>query len=127
MDPFDISSISSESRTGWYRILDDYTNRKLTMPDKDKFAALDGVVEQIQIQRNDHYIFGMFRSDIPIALLWWVKLLPREKFYSKYTDNLRRAPSWSWASQDYQASFKFAIFVEESHRRFTAEIIEVSN
>jgi Heterokaryon incompatibility protein (HET) len=132
--PFDITSLSSDSHMEWYRIIEDYTNRKLTYPDKDKFAALVGVAQKVRKKKNDRYIAGLFQSHLPDALLWCIH--PR---FARETDgspqtNPYRAPSWSWASLDSPVSFFLPKYLEQyllvEGRRsqsiaYTADVVEV--
>ena len=72
MAPFTMDWLARKDHHGWYQILEEYTSRQLSFPGKDKFHALAGVVQRVQQEWPDDYIAGLFRSDLPAALLWGI-------------------------------------------------------
>jgi hypothetical protein len=71
----------------------------------DKLVAFSGLASAFLQKRkdfNDVYLAGLFRNDLPQALLWkhpvnYVNTAPRSLEY--------RAPSWSWASVDGKITY----------------------
>jgi hypothetical protein len=70
-----------------------YTRCSLTYLDKDIFVALEGIVEKLEALREDEYVAGFFRKDLPQCLLWSVGVPCRFPNGPSV-----RAPTWNWAS-----------------------------
>jgi hypothetical protein len=96
----------------WFTILEEYTDRELTYPEKDKLAALSGIATQMRTAMDDVYIAGHFWKTLPLSLNWHVnspwhnkrrRRIPRRIIEQVAADNSERhnkTPSWSWASMD---------------------------
>jgi hypothetical protein len=77
-------------RDVWWRIIEDYSSRKLTK-DSDKFAALAGITSVIEERFRDKTFAALSLNDFHHDLFWDVE---------QETDRppLDKIPSWSWAS-----------------------------
>ncbi|KAH7370141.1 heterokaryon incompatibility protein-domain-containing protein [Rhexocercosporidium sp. MPI-PUGE-AT-0058] len=85
----------------WYDILYDYTRRDLTFSN-DKLVAISGIASVVGTCIQDEYFGGLWRHDMPRALLWSPfeeETLPNAPHESRLPP-IYRAPSWSWASMD---------------------------
>lgn len=85
-------------------IVQNYSSRSLTCPQKDKIIALGAVAEHIASIFDDKHSAGIFESHLPASLLWSTfnsELSHRPKTY--------RAPSWSWASVDGEVVCEISI------------------
>jgi hypothetical protein len=81
----------------WSRILkEDYTARSLTN-EMDKLPALAGLAQDAQRLTGDEYCAGLWRSSLPLDLLWKRKSREFMQIPSGF-----RAPTWSWAALDGQ-------------------------
>ncbi|KAM7210293.1 hypothetical protein V8F06_014321, partial [Rhypophila decipiens] len=81
--------------TGWNRVLAQYTLCRLTM-DSDKLVAISGIVDYLERITGDECLAGLWRSQMPKALLWSV-------FWDAENESPCpewRAPSWSWTSHN---------------------------
>jgi hypothetical protein len=78
----------------WYTLVSAFSHRSLTI-DKDRLPAIGGIAEHFNLQLEDEYLAGIWRSSLQIWLLWTVNGLakPYEPRSSTFL-----APSWSWAS-----------------------------
>ncbi|PQE07267.1 heterokaryon incompatibility protein [Rutstroemia sp. NJR-2017a BVV2] len=76
----------------WYRMIENFTSRKLTYQD-DRLPAIAGLAKKFAAIANGNYYAGLWRGDLFIGLLWKRKILDPTKI-----DRTSRAPSWSWAS-----------------------------
>jgi hypothetical protein len=76
----------------WYRILDDYATRALSVS-SDKLPAISGLAREFHSQINSTYKAGIWLEDIHCGLIW---------SYSEHgiKPDSYRAPSWSWAAMD---------------------------
>ncbi|CAM1502476.1 Fc.00g044600.m01.CDS01 [Cosmosporella sp. VM-42] len=91
-----------------YSIVEDYTQRLLAMPTKDKLVAIAAIMETLNTTPGvptDDYICGYLRRDLLEKLYWY---LPKKKH--QYDVNAigtpqYRAPSWSWAATDHACRF----------------------
>lgn len=78
--------------------MQDYSTRRLSYPNIDKFPAIAGVAQAFASLTNDEYIAGFFKKTLPQALLWqhaYPLLKATQPASGKY-----RCPSWSWAKTD---------------------------
>ncbi|PVH77498.1 HET-domain-containing protein [Cadophora sp. DSE1049] len=85
----------------WYDIVYDYTRRDLTFSN-DKLVAISGIASIVGTCIQDEYYAGLWRHDMPRALLWSPyeeETLPNAPHKSRLPP-IYRAPSWSWASID---------------------------
>jgi hypothetical protein len=57
----------------------------------DRLPAISGIVQDIQHDKKDRYLAGLWERDLPQALLW------RMEFAGIRSEEYR-APTWSWAS-----------------------------
>ncbi|KAF4447797.1 hypothetical protein F53441_8700 [Fusarium austroafricanum] len=97
-EDYSITSISTA--TSYYDLVISYTTLQLTFPDKDKLVAFASVARRCTSGLGNDYYAGIFRSIMPIGLLWqatWEGCVRRPDVY--------RAPSWSWASVDGRIFF----------------------
>lgn len=89
------SGAATEHPKSWGDIVENYSQRHLTVED-DKLPALAAVAERYaEIAPVTEYLAGMWRQDLLLQCLWRVwdpKKTRRPKSY--------RAPSWSWAALD---------------------------
>ncbi|KAH8810936.1 heterokaryon incompatibility protein-domain-containing protein [Xylogone sp. PMI_703] len=88
-------------RPSWKNIIEDFTARSLTYT-SDKLPALSGYAKHIHSLTRDFYLAGLWKEDLVAQLLWWIdiRLSVTDSRPVSY-----RAPSWSWASVDYQVHF----------------------
>ncbi|KAF2036234.1 hypothetical protein EK21DRAFT_106338 [Setomelanomma holmii] len=89
--------------TGWYRMVQDFTRRKMTY-DADRLPAIAGLARKFATAVDDRYHAGLWRKDLLIGLLWH----PVTRTTGKKNSN-SRAPSWSWASVDCSISYSSII------------------
>ncbi len=85
----------------WYNLIYDYTRRDLTFSN-DKLVAISGIASIVGTCIQDEYCAGLWRNDMPRALLWSPyeeETLPLPPHQARLPP-LYRAPSWSWASID---------------------------
>ncbi|KAK2752251.1 heterokaryon incompatibility protein [Colletotrichum kahawae] len=85
----------------WCNLIDDYSSRRLTYPEKDKLVAFSALASLMEEATSDQCIAGHLWKSIPQSLLW---LIDRQETYGfdaylKLRKSLR-IPSWSWASVD---------------------------
>ncbi|KIL89213.1 hypothetical protein FAVG1_07607 [Fusarium avenaceum] len=92
-EDYSIPNVSTAIR--YYDLVISYTTRQLTFPEKDKLVAFASIARRYTSGLGNDYCAGIFRSIMPIGLLWqatWEGWVRRPAAY--------RAPSWSWASVD---------------------------
>ncbi|KAH8203457.1 hypothetical protein TruAng_002328 [Truncatella angustata] len=80
----------------WPEVVEAYTARLLSKQE-DRLNAIAGIVASIQRNstvkgQNDEYLHGLWRSSLPLSLLWYSKHEPENKRLIKV------APTWSWGS-----------------------------
>ena len=128
MAPFQTDWLKRKDRQGWYQVLEKYSSLMLSFPDKDKFHALAGVVSRVQQEWPDEYVAGLFRSDLPMALLWGIPSDWDGGTSPAVSSHEYRAPSWSWASLDRSVSFSFPkACLDERGRIKYAEVMEATS
>ncbi|KAE8450587.1 hypothetical protein EG329_005931 [Mollisiaceae sp. DMI_Dod_QoI] len=75
----------------WSQLVTDYAYRALTCP-QDRLVAISGLAQKHKRGLKDEYLAGLWKNDMPRALLWTVP----PPFSTKAA--MYVAPSWSWAS-----------------------------
>ena len=75
----------------WYRMMENFSRRKLTF-EKDKLAAMAGIVEEFGGLVGDTPAMGLWRGDMLNGLLW------RTDEPTRRLDCHDAMPSWSWTS-----------------------------
>ncbi|GAW24240.1 hypothetical protein ANO14919_138230 [Xylariales sp. No.14919] len=76
----------------WIETLGIYLSSHLTYPEKDLFAALDGVGTELQRLSGSVYKYGMLASTLPEALLYTTD------DYGKPDQRDSTRPTWHWSS-----------------------------
>jgi hypothetical protein len=102
----------------WYKMMEDYSSRKLTF-EKDKLPALAGMVEVFQDHVDDAPLLGLWRRDILNGLLWRADK-PVERVSLPGV-----VPSWSWISVSGRVSWGrllFSILPEDQLEVISAEV-----
>lgn len=90
------NSGSLSMRDHWFSIVEDYSQRSLTY-EADKLPALSGLAQTLT-QSHGTYFAGLFRMDLPSALLWRSKIAQSPHELQPRRPCHYRAPSWSWAA-----------------------------
>jgi hypothetical protein len=75
----------------WYRIMEEYLQRRLTYA-RDRLPAISGVAQELAAALEDEYICGLWKSDMATGLLW----TSRDR--CGYFADEKSWPSWSWSS-----------------------------
>jgi hypothetical protein len=87
---------AAQSLRHWYRLVSDYTERKLTYA-RDRLPAISGVARIISERFGWTYVAGLWTHDLEAALLWGVYEPDTPLAINPTHYN---GPSWSWASAD---------------------------
>ncbi len=82
--------------TAWHRIVEQYSNRKLTMPG-DKLPAISGIASKIRKATHSEYIAGLWKNNFAFDLLWH-RTTPAPSDGDFHALETWRAPSFSWSS-----------------------------
>jgi Heterokaryon incompatibility protein (HET) len=90
----------------WGSVVYESTGRRLSFPE-DRLAAVTGVTAELQSVCQDECIFGLWHNNF-IRQLCWVRAGPPESASAALTEKgiLHCAPEWSWASRQFQTSFR---------------------
>lgn len=106
-----VSPAGLETYTGrlnvfWKGIMNVYSRCGLTMPEKDKYRAIQAISSHIARNTADDFVEGFFWSQLPKALCW-MTVHERPDIAAKHNHRAAkyRAPSWSWASMDCRLNF----------------------
>ncbi|KAK0721850.1 heterokaryon incompatibility protein-domain-containing protein [Lasiosphaeria miniovina] len=95
----------------WYAMLSDFTSRELTEPN-DIFASITSIAQLVHSVVKCRYLAGLWEDDMPRGLMWKARIqlyagrhppLTKPKASGRRKgepkgDEVKRAPSWSWAS-----------------------------
>ena len=85
----------------WIFLVEQYVTRKITFH-SDRMPAIAGIAEEVQRQTGYTYAAGLWIQDLHRGLLW--SYHGRGTMGETYT-----APSWSWASLEYEDQKRPAI------------------
>ena len=99
----------SKAAIEWNRIVDMYTMCDLTK-ESDKLIAISGIASEFHrtwLKPEDKYLAGLWKSQLPNALLWSAAGPSHRGDTSKWSRPKQyRAPSWSWASIEGPVSLR---------------------
>lgn len=84
---------------GWYKLVNDYTKRKLHQA-SDRLPAIGGIATEVARVTGDRYLAGLWQKTLLRDLMWSTKTC---EWLSRPTE--WRAPSWSWASVDSPVTY----------------------
>lgn len=101
----DRDSMGSVSHRPWIKMVEHYSGRAISFS-SDKLPAISALAARVAGQSNDHYLAGIWRSDLLRCLLWHRQVRRQFREHESNApwqdDGLRKAeylaPSWSWAS-----------------------------
>lgn len=82
----------------WYRLIESYTYRHLSVP-QDRILAVSGIAERYGRLLGDKYYAGHWRSSLARSLYW------KAKDPSRPRPQVPQGPSWSWLSLDGPVEF----------------------
>lgn len=85
----------------WSDIVEEFTRRKIGK-DEDRLPALAGLAKKYRDATGYEYLAGVWRQELPAALLWEKKGWNYLKSPAGF-----RAPSWSWASLEGEIRVPF--------------------
>lgn len=99
-----------------------YTAKRLTYV-KDKLPALSGLASRVKDYLEDEYIAGLWRGDMPMSLIWYVRSNSKRSALSTYL-----SPSFSWVSINrpviYPALHRYNEFGGPMYGSLTVEVLE---
>ncbi|KAK7425605.1 hypothetical protein QQZ08_007928 [Neonectria magnoliae] len=77
----------------WYRIVEDFTTRNLTVP-TDSLPALAGLAQVFSESHQTIYLAGLWKGDLQVGLGWYLATDHGRPLQT----NAPSAPTWSWVS-----------------------------
>ncbi|KAF2744837.1 HET-domain-containing protein, partial [Sporormia fimetaria CBS 119925] len=93
-------SMPEELYENWRKAVHAYSIRQLSF-ESDKLPAIAGLAQAFAETTGDHYLAGLWQTRLLRELLWSTRPeIPTAR------PEERRAPSWSWASVDYDITYK---------------------
>ena len=98
-----------DRRSRWFSIAEQYSRRNLTFG-KDKLPALSGLAQNFAEEQSlEGYAAGLWKDDMPSALLWMVihdsRSVSTDDPSSTKKRGEYRAPTWSWMSMDGEIDY----------------------
>lgn len=106
-EPF-FGNLEADKLYLWKTIVQQYTDRNLTNTD-DKLNAVMGITSELETLWRDINIYGLWTKWFIDLLAWHKPDIEREE-----GRNLKRAPSWSWASLDGVVAYEGSISTEDA-------------
>lgn len=108
---FPAQTMVEEVREMWYRIMEEYSRRKLTKT-SDKFPAISGLATLVQTCLADEYVAGLWSKEIPHGISWkalsgYEQTTPRE---AGPNSSECCFPSWSWAACKYPLDYQYHLY-----------------
>ena len=115
-EEFFSKKIHHQRHANWHQLVKVYSPKRLTYS-SDKLLAITGLAKQYMARNRLHasdYLAGLWKPQLPHALLWRVEKGRRPKRY--------RAPTWAWASIDGEVTYPEPA---SSARESCTEIIDI--
>ncbi|EAQ87603.1 hypothetical protein CHGG_04222 [Chaetomium globosum CBS 148.51] len=101
-------NLDSDKLYLWKTIVQQYTERTLTVPD-DRLPAIQGITNELEVLWRDTNVYGLWRKWFIQLLTWYKPQVDRERKRC-----LGRAPSWSWASLDGVIRYEGTLSTEDA-------------
>lgn len=77
---------------GWYKMIEDYSERQLSFH-SDRLPALSGIASEVADHTSDRYIAGIWETNAALGICW------KRSYQNSLTKpDCYIAPSWSWVS-----------------------------
>jgi hypothetical protein len=89
----------------WYKIITDYSHKKLTFS-SDKLPAISALASEFAKETGSEYLAGLWREDLCTGLLWIPVESPLPNGPGR--SDVYRAPSWSWSSVNTVCTYRVA-------------------
>ncbi|KAL6799957.1 heterokaryon incompatibility domain-containing protein [Trichoderma sp. SZMC 28012] len=118
-EPF-YGSLEDDKLYLWKTIVQQYTRRELTNAD-DKLNAVMGITSELETLWRDINIYGLWKEWFIDLLAWHKPDIGREE-----GRNLKRAPSWSWASLDGVVAYEGSITEDAKVKLLTIQTVVLS-
>ena len=109
----------------WYRIVSEYSQASLTRPE-DKLIAISGLAKAMQRLVDDSYVAGMWRRDL-LPCISWKAVKQRQDQILPPKPPAYRAPSWSWAAIDGEASLQHLYDAERFAEIHSCNVVNLSD
>jgi len=108
-----LSGTREDVLSRWYRIVSEFTNRRITYED-DRLPALSGIASRIHQHLGDPYIVGLWQGDMVRGLTWANRLYRKQRLKKYPTNSPSRlwSPTWAWASRGHGYYASSAIDME---------------
>ncbi|KAK4444157.1 hypothetical protein QBC34DRAFT_442790 [Podospora aff. communis PSN243] len=125
LDPGNRSFADFRHPLAWFRAIEAYTARELTVSD-DKLPAVAAIAEEYRLTKGSElgdYLGGLWKEDFMLQCLWTASVVASEVIKPlEY-----RAPSWSWASVDGSVGWVDAVQFSQERNDFevTAQFLAV--
>jgi hypothetical protein len=115
----DDGTFMGSSYQRWYRLIEDYTQRRITKT-SDRLIAVEGLAQAVQERTAVPYLAGLWREHLPLGLMWFIPWhTPRHSLEwgevcnplstsssSRHEKTL--APTWSWGSVKISVQWLFS-------------------
>lgn len=124
-DILDSASIQGIGSQAWGRFLVEYTSRTLTQL-SDRLIAISGIASLFSHYReaDDVYLAGLWKNDLPAALLWQSKSPLEPKPQAQNGND--PPPSWSWAKINTSCVYDRKKHTADPHFKLLSYKIEVA-
>jgi hypothetical protein len=101
---YTMKGIEKKEYKAWETICEEYSRMALTFPEKDTLPALAGLARRFASPSRGRYVAGVWEGEIFSNLMWYESSPDDEE--PKPISQDRRIPSWSWASNRRNISFR---------------------
>ena len=107
----------------WRAMVETYTTCTLT-EEQDKLIAIQGLVNIYKSLRDDDYLAGLWRKQLPSGLMWTTRNGLQANGEPTYRPGTYRAPSWSWASVEGIIEIFPEVYPEEERWVELCQVLE---
>ena len=104
-------------------MVEGYTTCTLT-EEQDKLIAIQGLANIYKSLRDDDYLAGLWRKQLPSGLMWTTRNGLQAKGETTYRPKTYRAPTWSWASVEGTIEISLEVDPEEETSVELCQVLE---
>ena len=107
----------------WRAMVESYTSCSLS-EEQDKLIAIQGLANIYKSLREDDYLAGLWRKQLPSGLMWTARNGLQASGRPTFRPDTYRAPSWSWASVEGMIEILPEVSVEGETQVDLCQVLE---
>ncbi|KAL5398993.1 hypothetical protein PMIN02_001068 [Paraphaeosphaeria minitans] len=118
-----MKDLQTDATSTWQSLVQTYCTSHFTQQ-RDRLAALAGLVQEIHTYTNDEYLAGLWKKELPHALCWMLYGTLQSSDITRA--NEYRCPSWSWASLNFSGNHHLRFLDGTTTHRYVTTVLDAN-